>query len=207
MVKPNLMMLEKGEIQFFCRHKVVSPTENTDIHNQDEIQHLYFVLNPEHTNLYRLLIIGKKELPSMKSHESNLVFVDLVTHDNLEINKALQQQTYKTITRGQRLQPEAYLLAKGHYSIIYDGKQTLLCYDLKNINTPSRLTASLNLASHGKYILSVKNPDVNVSKSSRQIANYPAELKKIFKDLHFIPANPIDLINYNNAQLVLIGID
>jgi len=205
MVKNTLEALEIGDLSFYVRHKVISPGENTQIRNQGEIQHLYMLLHAKGTKIYRLLIIGKKELPAIEEREKHWAIIDLVTKDRVKIAEILEKDVYGTVTRGERVQPEAVLVAKGEYSVKFDGRQTILSYKLKQDNLLSQLKADLNIVNHGNYILSVKNPELNPPDNPQKLPAYPSKLRKQFKDLHFIAANPIELINYVNTQVILIG--
>lgn len=206
MAKEDIKLLESGDISFYVRHKVISPGESMRVRDQTEVQNLYIVLQSNSTNLYRLLIVGKKELPSTEEHEKNLIIVDVVTKENNDICETLKKDVYDTSTSGERIQPEAVVVADGIYSITLDGKQTFFNYNLSHTNMSKKFMTSLNIANHGNYVLSVKNPELILPDDSKIIPAYPNKFKKIFKGLHFIAAYPIELINYVNAQVIFIGI-
>jgi hypothetical protein len=200
-------ILERGDIYFFYRPRVASDEKNKNITVQksEDIQRFYFVLHPEKSSAYRLILIGKKKLPLIADkHEKEWALVDLVTSDRQALLDELNEQTYSTRTRGQRVLPAARPAGEGVYCLIAHGKNIYLAYVLELPSKQGEVQKALDIEPQASYVLSVKNPQASGKRSTKE-ANYPARLQQKFKNLRFIPANPPELLNYEGAELLLIG--
>jgi hypothetical protein len=54
-----------------------------------------------------MLVVGRKWLPEITEHERSWWFVYKVVRRPEELRKALDRRTYRTSTRGERVQPPA----------------------------------------------------------------------------------------------------
>src|SRR5690349_17877123 len=100
--KNSIKTIERGHIYFFYRPKVQSKDKKElPAYNKQSIQRFYIVL---HKNLkpYRIILIGKKRLPSIDSREKSWGTIDLCTRHREKIIEALKQEEYGTKTRGKR---------------------------------------------------------------------------------------------------------
>ncbi|WP_437943481.1 hypothetical protein WMF27_41435 [Sorangium sp. So ce281] len=55
--------LERGDIYFLYRPEV--ERELGDVEGMDDVQRLFAVLRPDDKDLYRLIVIGQKQLPDI----------------------------------------------------------------------------------------------------------------------------------------------
>ena len=195
-------LLENGNISFYVRHKVISPGEDVKIFKQEQVQRLYMLLYAKKIRLYRLFIIGKKELPSIIGNAKNWAIVEKITKEATIISTILQKDIYETKSQGKRIEPKAELVARGNYSINFEGQQTFLNFELKDMHASKKFEHELNITRQGNYILSIKNPKLN---PTNKIPAYSDELEKKFGKYHFIAANPIEFLNYPNTELILIA--
>lgn len=199
-------ILERGNIYFFYRPRVEANEEkNNKIQGMEDIQRFYFLLHPADNKEYRLILVGEKKLPTIESeHEKDWALVDMVTTDRKALLDALKEQSYSTSTRGKRKLPAVRPVGEGVYYIVTHGRNTYLAYTLELPDKRGEVQKTLEIEPQASYILSVKNPDMLGKRSSKPV-NYPAKLKEKFRNLRFIPANPSELLNYEGAELVLIG--
>jgi hypothetical protein len=73
----------------------------------------------------------------------------------------------------------------------------------------SKVQKELHIEAEGSYILSIKNPKrgspAKMGLSASQKATYPAPLQEKFVNRRFIPANPVDLLDYSGTELIMVG--
>lgn len=203
----KFQILERGNIYFFYRPKVTSKQaqEKTNVQNEEDIQRFFFILQPENSSLYRLIFIGEKKLPTIESmHEKDWAMVDFVTADKQALINLLNEQTYSTQTRGERLLPAVRPAGEGVYGIIKQDRNTYLAYNLELPEKRREVQETLEIERQATYVLSIKNPEMPGKRSSKPV-NYPPEFKEKFKNLRFISAEPPELLNYEGTELLLIG--
>src|SRR3954471_15860238 len=94
----EIKIIAKGSIYFFYRPKM---------ENKEDIQRFFFILKPEKSLKYYLLMVGKKHLPAAKKNKSYFLFVDKVSTDKKTLLESLSEKHYSTKTRGERTQPTA----------------------------------------------------------------------------------------------------
>ncbi|KAJ9164519.1 hypothetical protein P3X46_024087 [Hevea brasiliensis] len=246
--EPQLEILERGEIYFFCRPKV----DKEEVHSPDDVQRLCVVLRPEsgersieqkqdpHSGkegvkrtststttsgkegghgslevniqeepLLRFIVMGRKSLPDpSKRSQPYWGFVDLVTNKIDDMKNALGGEEYDTSTRGHRHKYPARAVGEGVYRILRHnpGKRmhTHLVYRLEfppedKENEPQE---SLNIERQASFIIQIKNPEQRAG--STQEAMFPAHLQGQFGHKRFIPADPPDLLNYEECEFLLI---
>jgi len=200
-------ILEQGDVYFFYRPRVEpeQKTEEAVVQKMEDIQRFYLVLHPEKAKEYRLILVGEKKLPTIESeYEKDWAMVDFVTTDRQELINELNEQTYSTRTRGERVLPAVRPIGEGVYCIVAHGRNTYFAYALELPAKRGEVQKTLEIEPQASYVVSVKNPDMPGKRSSREV-DYPKTLKEKFKDLRFIPANPPELLNYEGAELLLIG--
>ncbi|CAF23574.1 hypothetical protein [Candidatus Protochlamydia amoebophila] len=202
-MKQNLSILEQGDIYFFYRSRV----QTKKAHRPDDIQRLYFILKGKQSPHYRLIIVGKKQLPSYDESPIEFAFVDTVSKSFKELISTLQEQHYETKTRGERELPAARLLAEGKYVLLNDGSNTYLAYQLDRPQKLGPPQKQFNLANEGNWVISIKNPKIPTEKglSPQQKAEFPKELLEQFQNRKFIPLASPDYLGYPGAELLLIG--
>lgn len=201
-------LLERGNIYFFYRPKVQSyRDEEPLIKDPKEIQRSYILLQPHdgNKNIYRLLLIGHKKLPGINGlHEKNWILVDRVARNKNKIVEYLNTEIYNTRTRGKRLLPAARPAGEGVYAITTYLHNTYLAYILELPERIGKVQRFMKIEKKASYVLSVKNPDRGLL-GNRPKAKFPLSLKKCFEEKNFIPVASVKFLNYEGAELLLIG--
>ena len=119
--------VECGDIYFLYR-----PAVGVDeAHGFRDVRRLYILLKPWSTQMYRLLIVGRKKLPAPEEHDRFWAFVWRVYKDRAALNDELGYEEYETKTRGVRKIPAARPAAEGIYTIVRHGEHTHLAYFLE----------------------------------------------------------------------------
>lgn len=90
------------------------------------------------------------------------------------------------------------------YSIVQSGRQSYFAYQLQRPAQPGGVQHALALKPEASYVLSVKNQALAGTQSGKA-ADFPKSLQQKFRNLQFIPVNPVDFLNYPHAELLLIG--
>jgi hypothetical protein len=210
--------IEKGDIFFFYRPKV----DVKKVEDLDDVQRFYMILASENMvekknkrNFYRLFLLGRKKLPNIiegKSNpsERNWAFNILTTTNPTDLQEdLLTSAEYSTETKGHdRIMPAAIPTGEGKYSISKHDNHTELAYILELSEKPGPSQSEFQIKKEASYIISIKNPEINIpafSSFSNKIPGYPEKLKQLFGDKRWISAESADLLNYENTQLLLIG--
>jgi hypothetical protein len=202
-----LSVLERGDIYFVYRPKVEEPSAE----GLADVQRLYMILSPHGKKRYRLIVIGQKRLPEIDSAgQQSWGFVDKVSRAAQAMKDELAAATYRTKTRGERMQPAARPAGEGVYTIVRHDDHTHLVYALE---LPSQLGAvqqALHLEEEGSYILSIKNPEQpsprGVGLDEPRRASFPKTLQARFRGRRFIAVDPANFLNYEGAEVLLAGV-
>ncbi len=203
-------IVEQGDIFFFYRPKV--GTE--EVNSTDDVQRFYMVTAPEERERkYRLFVLGRKQMPEVvegksTSEERNWALNTLTTNDPEEIRKELLAAEYETETRGMRRVAAAAPAGEGKYSIVKHENHTELAYALELPEVPGPTQREFEIRKEASYIVSVKNPDKQISgfkAFEKRKPEYPANIKQKFGDKRWINVEDADLLNYENTQMLLIG--
>ncbi len=202
----QLDILERGNIYFLVRPRV----EEHDPEGRGDVQHLYVVLSPDGRKSYRLLIIGRAELPDpdASGRQKHWGFVDAVYRDPKKLSEALREETYSTKTRGERHRPAARPVGEGVYEIASHGDHTHLSYALELPEAPGEVQRDLGIEAEASYVLSVKNPDQPSSPRTGlegREAHLPQHLKEVFEGRKFADANPPELLDHDGIEVLLIA--
>jgi len=211
-------ILEKGFVYFFYRPKV-GLEEAQDI---DDVQRLLIVLWPQghifrkgeptpakHHNVKRIIIIPKKTLPDVKHHGKNFAVVEKVSESLDVIDKQLGEFDYETkVTHQKRHLEGARPVGEGIYAIIKKHGHTHLAYVLELPHDIGEVQQAFHIEKEGSFIISVKNPDIQSEfggYASSKKPEFPTELKNKFEGRRWCPVDPVDFLNYESAQVLLIG--
>lgn len=199
-------ILEKGDVFFFYRPKLRSRGQKeAGVEGLEEVQRFYMILHPDQSHLFRLLLIGRKKLPEIKKHgEVNWALVDVIAKNHKAISAELQEDQYDTKTRGERVRPAARAVGEGIYSLVLHEGHSHFAYVLELPKSPHEVQQALAIEPEGSYIISVKNQAVAGSMTNR-IAAFPKALQQKFADRRFISLESPDFLNYEGAELLLIG--
>ena len=209
--KEESKVIEQGDIFFFYRPKV-GREEVSDI---DDVQRFYMVTAPEgeKDSKYRLFILGRKQLPEIiegksTSEERNWALNTLTADNPEDIRKELLAAEYETETRGKRRMAAASPAGEGKYSIVKHDNHTELAYVLELPEVPGPTQGEFEIKKEASYIVSVKNPDIQIpgfKAFEKRKPQYPENIKKEFGDRRWINIEDPKLLNYENTQVLLIG--
>ena len=207
-------VIEHGDIFFFYRPKVGTD----EVEGIEDVQRFYMVTAPElnkYSNSFRLFLIGQKQLPEIvegksTSKERNWALNTLTTSKAEDIQKELLPAEYTTETRGKRRIAAAAPAGEGKYSIVKHDGHTELAYLLELPEIPGPTQREFEIKKEASYIISVKNPNISVPgfasfASSEKKPQYPKHLMEKFGDRRWINVEDPQLLDYENAQLLLIG--
>ena len=208
-------VLEYGDIYFFYRPKVGSP----EVKSIDDIRRFFMITAPEetttksdrektHRQLYRLFVIGKKSLPEIRTSEARSserywARVGGIFERPEELTKELLSDEFR---KGDLARP----VGEGKYAIVKHQNHAELAYILELPKEPGEAQMELGIEKEASYIVTVINPVKPVPNgypSVDQSTQYPDSIQQEFKeDENFIPlTRNLELINYQNAQIILIG--
>lgn len=198
-------LIEKGDIYFFYRNKINVEQASS----LDEVQRLYVVMAPDKDSAQRLMVVGKKRLPDIipgkaKSTEREWLMVSTVSRSKA-LGRALAPVRYHTKTEGKQQQSEAIPAGAGRYALVKKDDSTRLAYKLNQPEKPGKAQRELGIGSQGSYVISVRNPDVQVKGFPDAKPRYPQRLKKRFVKERWLGIEDPQFLNYKNAQLLLIG--
>lgn len=159
---------------------------------------------------YRLLVIGRKRLPAVGGRgERTWGFVEKASRTPRGLQEELAPATYRTKTRGGRTQPTTRPAGEGVYAIVRHGDHTHLVYALELPERPGEVQEVFRLEAEGSYIVSVKNPEQpsppGVGLGEGRQASFPKSLQGRFRGRRFMPLDPPSVLNYEGAEVLLIG--
>src|SRR5918999_77993 len=203
-------LVEQGDIYFFYRPKV--GTE--EVSSTEDVQRFYMVTaREERENKYRLFVLGRKQMPEIvegksTSEERNWALNTLTTTNPEDIRKELLAAEYETETRGMRRVAAAAPAGEGKYSIVKHDNHTELAYALELPDVPGPTQREFEIKKEASYIVSVKNPDIQIpgfKAFEKRKPEYPESLKKELGDRRWINIEDPKLLDYENTQLLLIG--
>jgi hypothetical protein len=208
-------VLEYGDIYFFYRPKVSSP----EVKSIDDVRRFFMVTAPEetttksdkgktHRKLYRLFVIGKKSLPEIRTSEARSserywARVGGIFEKPEELTKELLSDEFR---KGDLARP----VGEGKYAIVKHQNHAELAYILELPKEPGEAQMEFGIEKEASYIVTVINPIKPVPNgypSADQSTQYPDSIQQEFKeDENFIPlTRNLELVNYQNAQIILIG--
>lgn len=198
--------LEQGHIYFFYRPRV----EEKEPEGAEDVQRLSLVIHPYDKARYRLVQIGRRRLPDPEQGGRARFwgFVDSVANRPEKTEKALQERTYKTKTRGERHTPAARPAGEGVYRILRHDDHTHLVYALELPRKPAEVQQELNIEEDASYIISIKNPEAGSPRSAGlsegQQAKYPKKLQEVFRGRKFSECDPPDFLDKPGTEFLLI---
>lgn len=218
----DVKTLEQGDIFFFYRPKVSSK----EIKSIDDVRRFYMVLCPEdeqkiidNTNndtntkkkkIYRLFIIGKKSLPEIRKTEARSserfwAQVGGIFYDSKKLGEDLTSEEF-------RKDDVARPVGEGKYAIIEHQNHTELAFIIEMPQEIGEAQKELGIQKEATYIITVINPNKPVPEGYRtaeaERPKYPKDIENYLNNIQdkFISLSQnLNLINYQNAQVVLIG--
>jgi len=127
-----------------------------------------------------------------------------VSGASLTIESILQGGEYTTKTRGTRQLPPAAPVGEGRYAIVRYGNVSQLVFRLRRPKH-GQLADRLGLSQEASYVIAVRNPKISVEGFPDAEPDYPESVSNLFKGRRWLPVSNSGLLNYPNAQLVLIS--
>jgi hypothetical protein len=198
-------LLERGDIFFLYRPRVGLD----EAHGLEDVERLYILLSPWRTQKYRLLIVGRKKLPDPGQHNRFWAFVYRVFRDGESLNEELGDEVYTARTHGVRQVAPMRSAGEGIYAIARHDHHTHLAYLLELPKNEGPAQRELNIEREASYGVAVKNPDSGgppgAGLDRHHEARFPQKLQEQFAGRRFIAIDPPDFIDYEGAELMLIG--
>src|ERR671939_966319 len=223
---PDAEILEQGDIYFFYRPK----KDAQEVKGIEDVRRFFMVIAPEKrkagreggakeeqedlsvdsskTQLYRLFVIGKKSLPEVRKTEARAsekywARVGGIFRDANELTKELLSDEFR---KGDAARP----VGEGKYAIVRHQNHTELAYVLEMPNEPGEAQKELGIEKEASYIISVINPKIPKQSNlpaTEEPPKYPQEVLNEFNETeNFVPlSNDTKLIDYQNAQIILVG--
>ncbi|HET7433982.1 MAG TPA: hypothetical protein VFN10_04625 [Thermoanaerobaculia bacterium] len=211
-------ILEEGTISFYYRPRV----ETQQPEELGDVQRILAVLTPADESRFRLLAMGRKQLPTRGRRERFWGFVDAVLHDHRDMDALLAAHTYNTKTRGLRHLPAAKLVAIGSYTLTSHDDHSHLEYTLHENVWRDPVVREIAIESSASWIVSVANPDptawglVEVPPLQQQLFGeeevhitiptpFPPELQTRFRDRRYAQLDTVEWLDHPGAELVFIS--
>ena len=97
---------------------------------------------------------------------------------------------------------------EGKYAIVKHDNHTELAYVLELPKVPGPVQKEFGIKKEASYIISVKNPNIEIpgfAVFEKRKPKYPAKIKEAFGDRRWINVENPDIVNYENTQVLLIG--
>ena len=162
-----------------------------------------------HRQLYRLFVIGKKSLPEIRKSEARSserfwARVGGIFERPEDLTKELLSNEFR---KGDAARP----VGEGKYAIVEYQNHAELAYILELPKEPGEAQTELGIEKEASYIVTVINPVKSIPEgypSADQSPQYPDSIqqKEFKEDENFIPlTRNLELVNYQNAQIILIG--
>ncbi|MDX1537450.1 DUF2795 domain-containing protein [Arsukibacterium sp.] len=197
--------LEQGDIYFFYRSKI----DSKQVNSIDDVQRFHLVMVPDNDDKARLFVVGKKRLPEISDGSSKSTqrewMLNYLTASPQQIGKELGPLEYQTSTEGEREQGEAIPAGAGRYLMFEHHDSTRLAYRLYQPDKPGKAQQELGILAEASFVISVRNPEIDVPGFPDEKPDYPQQLKDKFADKRWIDISDTRLLDYENAQLLLIG--
>ncbi len=204
--RPRGDALERGDLFFFYRPDVDDEAPGGIV----DVRRFHLVLRPEAGDLVRVITVGRKTLPGSGPDGGNhWAFVDRVFRDPEQLKEALGATTYETETQGERHLPEARPAGEGVYALVRHGRDTVLAYALELPERPGEVQAAFGIEAQGRFVVSIKNPEIEsppgLGLDAGQRAELPDELLERFGARKWHPADPPAFLDHQGVELILIG--
>jgi len=197
-----IKVMERGDLFFLYRpnREMYEPGGLLNIHR------FYMVLRPQGQERFRLIAIGKKKLPGIEdAAQRHWGFVDGVFHTPEELRQTAAGIPVLIGSKGENLRPAG----EGVYALVLHGNHTHLAYVLELPLIPGEVQEAFNIKSEGRFVIAVKNPEATsppgVGLEADRRADFPKELLAVFGDRRWVPIDPPEFLDYEGAELVLIG--
>jgi len=198
-------VIESGDIYFFCRSRV----EVAEPSSLEDIQTFQLVMIADDASRGRMMTVGKKRMPEIVAEESDAserewMIIGAVA-EATELGEMLHPFHYETKTHGERRMGEALPVAEARYAIVMKDGSSFLTYRLHRPRDPGSVQETFGIRSSAGYVIAIRNPELDVPGFPSDRPDYPKGLLAKFADERWIAVDDPSLLDYENAQLVLIG--
>lgn len=201
----DVEVLERGSIYFLFRPKV----ERHDPKGSEDVQRFYLVLSPHGKTRYRLLVVGRKELPDPEAgRQPHWAFVEGVYDDAKQLSEKLRAEVYSTKTRGEREVPSARPAGEGAYEIISHDGHTHLAYVLELPGKPGEVQSEFHIEPEASYVIQVKNPEKPPPKGvglPPHEVELPEKLQKSFEGRRFSDVDPPEFLDHEGIEMIFVA--
>jgi hypothetical protein len=200
--RSKIKVLERGDLFYLYRPSVEAFTPGGLI----DVRRFYMVLQPEGSNRFRLIAIGKKKLPGGDDQmERHWGFVDGVFSTSDQLLKAAAGIPASMDSRGEKPLPAG----EGVYALILHGNHTHLVYVTELPASPGEVQQAFNIQRQGRFVIAVKNPSAasppGVGLELDRQPCFPDDLKARFGDRRWMSLDPPAFLDYEGAEIVLIA--
>lgn len=199
--------MERGNLYMAYR-----PTVDThEPSSQADVQRFYLIMSPCDRDVYRMVVVGRKELPDPGRHgvERNWGYVEAVARDAADIRAALMEQSYDTKTRGTRTLPAARPAGEGVYRLVRHKNHTHLVYALELPSELGEVQKELGVAPEASYVITVKNPEASsppqAGLDEERKASFPERLQRRFRGRRFSELDPPEFLDHEGAEILLVS--
>jgi len=175
-------VLERGDITFFYRPRV--QPAGALVHTPG-VQSFFLVLSAA-GGRHRRLRIGRKRMPS-PSGQRFWARVERVGSFRRAVGDQLEDEHYRTKTRGDRYQPGAHAIAQGCYAFVRHDDHVHLVYRVEHVEPPEELPEELAVPLAASQI-------VLFERTPRTTATWTTE-------------GAPSLLDEEGAEIVLVGVD
>lgn len=198
-------VLEQGNIYFLYRPKVQRTEGSKSI---DDVQRLYMILVPADRHIFRCIVIGRKRLPDVESHQAFWAFCEVIGNRK-DMESHLREESYDTATRGKRILPGARPAAEGKYRLVDRANgRVYLDYELNLPEDLGPVQDEFNIEKAASYVMNIKNPEAGqpswAGLQPEQKAMYPKGMMQKFHGGRYARAEPI-FLDYQGCELMMIG--
>jgi hypothetical protein len=189
--------LEEGNIYFFYKPKR-GIAEVTGI---NDISRFYFVLDPYESKQIRFIVMGPKKLPSVANGKERAW--GLVEKVGGRGFITTEKQTESEQKRSARAAGE------GIYAIVRHIDHTHLVYSLELPVRLGEVQKALGIARQASYIFIIKHPDAPTPASQQPVPQSKVSDENFlhqFGTRRYIPVDPPNLLDYQGATILAIGV-
>jgi len=194
--------LERGDLFFLYR-----PSEDRyEPGGLLDVRRFYMVLHPQDQDRFRLIAIGKKKLPVLgENAQRHWGFLDGVFSTPDHLRQAAAGIPTLEGPGGENLRSAG----EGVYALVLHGNHTHLAYVLELPLRPGEVQEAFNIKRQGRFVIAVKNPQATsppgVGLEAERQPDFPDELSARFGDRRWVSVDPPAFLDYEGAELVLIG--
>lgn len=189
------IILEHGDLFFFYHPKA----DRNPVDGPQDIASFHLILHPLDGNTYRyaaISLLGLLENGGEAGWWARLEMVE--TH-----LPAIQRKL-----RDTHPLPPARPCGEGVYAVVRHGRHTHLAYALELPEEPGEVQKALGISHLENAYLAILNPffeareEAGLSPQVR-IPEYPPDLLNLFGDRRFHPADPVRLLDYEGAEILI----